>query len=163
MTREIEPADIEAIYTTFAKHACEHFNEHKECSPQLAAVVIGPEPRSAGHVEFFDSGLVNALQRNASTKDALMFLIRTLLTMADAVVHVSESWAVALPKDGREPSESLEDHPDRETVLLVTVHTKERTYAGMSRVADGAATPGPIFREGRVGGRFVVQDEDDTH
>ena len=89
----------------------------------------------------------------------------------DAIVHVTEGWA--LEGDGHSPTdvlggyEKVSDHPKRTEVIMVTVHTKERSYAGVSRVTGigkaRTATPGPLLSGGHIDGRLIQQGEHDTH
>jgi len=174
--REIDPADITALYDFFAKRACEIFNERKECAPQLALASLGDEPGDIGAVMLIDPRLVNALQENSRTKDALMMLIRVLLANKGAeeldliplprppaaIVHVTEMWQLHDEQERPADGGSWENVPGRRELILVTVHTKERSYPGFCPI-DGAgdartATYQPLAQGAEWGGRFSIQD-----
>ena len=184
--REIEPADIRAIYEQFTERACATFNKRKECPPQLALVALGEQPGDVAAEMFIDSNLVNELQRNARSKDALMKIIRFLLANPAglakfgiapmpmppaAVVHVTEMWMLKAdhaPGEDRDKAGNFADHPERREAILVAVHTRERSYPGVSFIEgtgdNRIATAGP-FLEGMTG-RLTVQDGqpgDGTH
>jgi hypothetical protein len=178
--RDIAPADIEALYDFFAKRACEIFNERKQCMPQLALVSLGDDPGDIGALLMVDPCLVNALQESSGTKDALMMLVRVLLANKGAeeldlvplprppaaIVHVSEMWA--LDGDQQPPADggSFENVPNRRELIMVTVHTKERSYPGVCPI-DGAgdartATYQPLAQGGEWRGRFFSIHDDGT-
>lgn len=184
-TREPEAADITAAYEVFAKRAVETFNEKGQCWAQLAAITLGDEPGSVAHVTFVDPVLVNAMQRDERTKDALAILIRVLLggkplpvkgdkqpqLPPQIAVHLTEAWVLsqdapkgATPEEIRAaalgPHEQLKDHPERREAILVSVHTAERSYHGMcpvTRSADGkgVAEYAPMPTGGQWAGRFT--------
>jgi hypothetical protein len=174
-TREPEGADITAAYDFFAGKAVEIFNEKKKVQPQLVAVCLGDEPGTLGDMTFIESSLVNDLQETGESKDRLMLFIRLLLSKMGAdlagmtgtsgapklVVHLTEAWHLASKSpDVYEGIDSLEDHPDRGEMIMVTVHTAERSFPGMCPISGPkrVATFKPIPVGGEWVGRFVMQN-----
>lgn len=172
--REINGTDIEVIYRFTAETAVEIFNENQECMPQLIAVTIAEVPGGVADIAIIDPRLVNSLQETEETKEALMTLIRLLLMRSapplfkaadrqpDAVVHISEAWALSTTT--KRVHGEIEDHPERSEVIVINVHTRERTYVGVCPIAnDGTkrvATFAPIFSGGKRTGRMIIHDDE---
>lgn len=178
--REPGAVDITAVYDVFAGRAVEIVNGGGEFWPQLAMINLGDEPGEIGEIHFIDPNLVNALQKDGRTKDALVKLIDVLLANCgippiglmplpeapQLVVHVTEMWrlpASAAP----DADQSFADHPERGECIFVTVHTPERAFVGACPITshDGKreATFEPILDGGEWTGRFARRSEHDTH
>lgn len=180
-SRQIDGTDIDGLYKFFAERAVAIFNDKKVCLPQLAAVIIGDKPGEIASMMFIDPRLVNEMQRSAGSKDGLMLLVRVLLAKGewktlgielpkpcDAVVHVSEAWVAEHPADKRDQlPDSFEDHPGRGEVIMVVVHTHERSYPGMCPITGSGDARTAAFaalrRGGEFEGRFAMQDGHATH
>lgn len=161
--RPIETADITAIYQKFATAAVDTYNEHHKCPPILAAIEMRDAPGEVKQVIFMHPNIVNMFHESPESKDALMSLVRLLLSrrgaagwehllelekpfVPDAVVHVTEAWvlrkAATSPKLATSGGEHLDgydsvsEHPDKGEVLMVTVHTGHGTYGGFCPIDD---------------------------
>lgn len=176
--RDLEIADITAIYNFHAKAAVSIINERdQDLMPQLVMVRMNDEPGHIGEVMLADPGLVNALQRTHHSKQVLMTIVRLLLnsgeTAPDAVVHVSEAWAVESSRGSRDAQglldghEGVKDHPNRTEALMVNIHTRARSYTGMCPIeSDGKkrrAVFKPLDTTCLVTGRLFIEPEATAH
>ncbi len=188
MTREIEPADVTTLYERLANLSVEAFNEHKVFPPQLITIELGDETAEIKRMVFVDSYLVDQFHATAERKDLMMTFIRVLLSagrapfpagtslpelpegfLPHAVVHISECWAVEKPVSTAEPQSSdpldghgsVKRHPERGEVLMINVHTSERSYGGICPItgtgSERRASFGPLLIGG---GRLSLNDED---
>lgn len=160
MSRDLTEAEITAIYSAFASHAVEVYNEVGECLPQLVFVEMdddAEQPTVRG-VMSLDSKSVIAIQQMDRRKEVLMKLVRAALSDAttkalcrllgqpesefriDAVVHVTEVWLVDGTEDPTLGETPPSEHPDRKEGIVVTIHTRQGTHSGVSRITstDGA-------------------------
>ena len=120
--------------------AIRNFTEHGEVVP--ASFVLGRrDPRTGKALD----KLALAIVPLAGDKDAVRALQQRVCDRADAVAHiyVTEGWSVTLSDDAPfddpyEGRETLEQHPDREEVILITLEHKD----------GGAMWKLPILRDG---------------
>jgi len=169
MKRALDAAEITALYETYARQAVTTFNKEKECAPKLFGVIMGAKSGTIEQQLLIDPILVRALHSNANTKDALMDIVIALLKLEsphclDCIVHISEVWISEgrLPIDDKAPAPV--DDPARTEGIQVTLHTRERSYAGLCRIvgaegsADRHAIYGSIEKDAVLHGRFAMQD-----
>lgn len=170
--RDLEADDITAIYELHAKIGVARINETPdELMPQLIAVNMDDEPGRIGSLMMIDPTIINALQRTYRTKDMLMALVRLLLSSGDAspdaVVHVSEAWALSTTTgrdDHLDGYAEVKDHPYRTEALVVNVHTHARTYSGVCPInSDGAGNRRAVFKPLDMSvtgtGRLILEPE----
>jgi hypothetical protein len=161
-TREPEAEHITAAYEFFAQKAVELFNDKKQLSPQLVAITLSDKPGWFGDMIFVDPKIINDLQKTGRSKDMLMMMIRLLLkTTGGLVVHVTEAWHVASNSpDVLNGTTEVKDLPDRGEVIMVTVHTAERSFPGLCPISspERVATFEPLTSGGNFHGRFSMQD-----
>jgi hypothetical protein len=164
--RLVQPPDLAAlprVYEFLAARAVAALAVDGGLHPALLALAVPPGATSPVATALIDPQLVDALQRDATRKEALMALVRSLLSVehplhqsvADAmgarpnlIVHVSEAWMVAQPIEaGRESLErfkgSLEHHPARTEAITISMHCLRGSFIGvcpMTRDAAGRAT-----------------------
>lgn len=189
--RPIESADITAVYQKFATTAVDTYNEFHGCPPVLAAVQMRDAPGEVERVIFMPSNVVRMFHETPESKDALMALVRLLLSrreaagwehllelevpfVPDAVVHVTEAWILRKPappklatSDGEhlDGYDSVREHPDKGEALMVTVHTGHGTYAGICPIDDAVpkhATFEPLIDpRGQLTGRLSLNEASD--
>lgn len=185
--RDLVMEDITELYRVHAQGAVNYINTTgKELMPQLAAVVMSDEPGKVRDVMVVDPRLVSALHCDDGAKDVLMKLVRLILQHGapaggkniapDAVVHIAEGWMVARQHthDGQlnirdlangylDGYASLDEHPDRVETLMVTVHTRHKSYGGICPItstdAGRCATYVPLDPKGIMLGRLSMSDE----
>lgn len=178
--RDLEAADITAIYELHAKAAVDWINRSgREFIPQLATVDMDDEPGEIGSLIIIDPELTGLLHMTQGAK-ALMFIVKQLLRSPnndrpDAVVHVAEGYVLSrqlkhigddsVDLDGHQ---SVKDHPEGIEALVVYVHTRDGTYQGWCPIVPAAngmtrrATYHPM-QSGRIlMGRFCMTPEHET-
>jgi hypothetical protein len=179
MGRQIEQADFDELYDTFAKQAVKDFNERGSVQPQTFMLTLGKEP---GQVTGFGA-LVPAIQKlfysDNAGKDMLAQFIRMALThgspirsalhelglpLADVIIQISEAWMKKALKmeehdvDKKKYGPSLEDHPGRQEVIIIGVHALHKTHMGFCPILENPrrAEFSPVWTEGRMTGRFSM-------
>ena len=171
--RDLEAADITAIYELHAQIGVARINETQdELAPQLIAVNLDDDPGQIRSLMMIDPALINAMQRTDRTKDMLMALVRLLLSSGDdspdAVVHVSEAWALSARKgtDDKDPLDgyaAVKDHPNRTEMLVVNVHTQARTYSGVCPIENDGGQRRAVFKPLDLSftgtGRLILEPE----
>jgi len=178
--RDLEAADITAIYNLHARAAVDWVNRSgREFTPQLVTVDMEDEPGEIGSMLIIDPELTGLLHMTQGAK-ALMFIVKQLLQSPnsdspDAVVHVAEGFVLnrqskhiggdCVDLDGHA---SVKDHPERIEALVVYVHTRDGTHQGWCPIEPAAngmkrrATYHPM-QSGRIlFGRLCITPEHET-
>lgn len=142
---------IRALYRRLATGACQIINSGEEAHPVILVMTVSEH----GTILSFDSvspALVNQLQRHARTKDMLSAFIRGQLVArnADVIVHITEGWGLMFDKSSGDPAVALQrykdmsasgvsikDMPQRRDTLIVTMHVREGSCAGIMEIEPG--------------------------
>ena len=172
MKREVEAADIRAAYDMFAKLAVSFINKmDDEFKPILAGIKVGKKPGQIEGIVPFPSDLIVLLQGSVN---GLIPLVRHALTggsseveSADLVVHITEALLDCskeeFDRDVVERYVEVRDHSERMEVVVVAVHTPERTYLGHCPIESHAGKRRAVFEpiDLRViaEGRLVISPE----
>ena len=118
---------LRTIYSIVAPAAVSIVNEGHECDQQLMVFnVLGDgEPEL---VTILPPRIIQSLHASAAHKDVLFAFVRDILQRrdADVVVHVTEAWATRIAA-----GVPLEHQPGRTETLMVTLHTRQGSCAGM--------------------------------
>lgn len=166
--RKMTDADLKAAYRAVAAQACDIINSGRQCYPQLFCVEMAPaQPGRVVGVTGLPPDLVNSMQKDAHSKDAMMALVRILLeatrqnpqllreklsgAQAHIVVHVTEMWQISMDaKPGQTYAEArkeripegteIKDQPDKTEALLINVHVPGRTYTSLSPITGSGDT-----------------------
>ncbi len=175
-TRGDAPADlpgldraVQAVYKHFVHRAVRVFNEEGLVYPQLFGVVMDDALEQIRALLPIPAELMQRLHEDERGKAMLLPLVRSMLdpqgpafqelksrglpgpTMA---VQVSEVWMSQASAGKTPPSKD----PARKEAILVTVHTREQSFAGVSPIEDTPvrhAVAGPLASE-PVRGRMAV-------
>lgn len=117
---------------------------------------------------------VNAMQRSAVSKKAMMDAIIDLLSdgehSVDIVGHLTEAWRADVGDPGAlqralalsDAGVSVEDMPGRSEMLMISLHTLEGTYTSAAVITTDATgkrhcAGAPLDAEGvTVGGRMLI-------
>ena len=134
---------LRTIYSIVAPAAVSIVNEGHECDQQLMVFnVLGDgEPEL---VTILPPRIIQSLHASAAHKDVLFAFVRDILHRrdADVVVHVTEAWATRIAageieegmrryQDLKDAGVPLEHQPGRTETLMVTLHTRQGSCAGM--------------------------------
>jgi hypothetical protein len=162
----VQPPDLAGlppVYEFLAARAVEALASDGELHPALLVLSVPPGANEPVATSVMDPNLVHALQRDATRKEALMALVRSLLSAEhpmnhsvaavmgahpNLVAHISESWVVSQPVEAGRQSlavfeGSLEHHPRRTEAITITLHCLRGTFIGlcpMTRDDAGRAT-----------------------
>ena len=124
---------LRTIYSIVAPAAVSIVNEGHECDQQLMVFnVLGDgEPEL---VTILPPRIIQSLHASAAHKDVLFAFVRDILHRrdVDVVVHVTEGWATRIAAgDLKDAGVPLEHQPGRTETLMVTLHTRQGSCAGM--------------------------------
>jgi hypothetical protein len=160
--------DVKMVYDHFARMAVNLFNDSGKFPPQLFAVYL-----NAAHTDFTDIAGVDPritleFFRDAERGGLLRFFVRNLLEMPgliedktrvpNFVAQVNEAWRVQSAT--KEVDLPLSEHPEREEVILIMLHSLDATAMGTCPIKDTPqrhAEYEPLPEGTKVTGRMAMQ------
>lgn len=166
--------EITNLYRILGGSAVKICNSGQDVAPQIFLVHAERDPDGKQPLGMLDPSMMNLFYGHGGRgKDLMMAFVKDALAgdTLSAVVAISEAW-VLKAKSAEEmhrlhdSGDSIAEHPDRTEVLMVAVHTRERTWMQHSPITvdeSGARRcellPLDFDSEIKFTGRMVIQDD----